>query len=113
MKYDSIVLLPLLVHILHGEINVLRERYDFAEDDYVLIGSCGLEYKIISIRPSKISKYPHPLPSASASFQTHSAPHSSSFPPDPVRIRRVWRLSASTRGCEYDFARSNFNQSQL
>ena len=29
-----------------GSLDVICEGYDFADDDYVLVGSCGLEYRI-------------------------------------------------------------------
>jgi len=40
-----------------GQIDVLCEGYDYPEDDYVLIGSCGLEYTIDLVNANSNNNY--------------------------------------------------------
>jgi hypothetical protein len=40
-----------------GQIDVLCEGYDYPEDDYVLIGSCGLEYTIDLVNTNSNNNY--------------------------------------------------------
>lgn len=42
-----------------NKIDVTCEGYDFAEDDYVLVGSCGLEYSIDTIDGTRPFPEPH------------------------------------------------------
>lgn len=42
-----------------GKVQVSCEGYDYPEDDYILAGSCGLEYTIDELNPSKSSSYFH------------------------------------------------------
>lgn len=57
-----------------NKIDVTCEGYDFPEDDYVLVGSCGLEYSIDTVDGSTPFPQPH-----------FNKPHPNSLPKRPKK----------------------------
>ncbi|KAG4066620.1 hypothetical protein HA402_007256 [Bradysia odoriphaga] len=47
-----------------GRLEVSCEGYDYPEDDYILVGSCGLEYTIAEVSKTSNSYFPSSFPSS-------------------------------------------------